>query len=146
MNKMKKHRQDGFVLVLVIIAIIVMGIEMFALSGIANTMQFESNAAYLKACRRNLLASGLVWAKKNTREKGGEIFDRMIQLDTSEMKIRDSALNVTIHRISDSRAEVLIDTSCSRGRRTLKGTGKYGIELYDQQETTLGARKSPAGD
>jgi hypothetical protein len=146
MKKMKRRRQHGFVLILVIMAIIVMGIEMFALSGIASTMQFESNDAYLKACRRNLLASGLVWAKENTREKSGEIFDKTIQLDVSQMKIRDSALNVTIHRTLDGQAEVQIDTSCSRGRRTLKGTGKYGIELYDQQETTIGARESTAGD
>jgi Tfp pilus assembly protein PilV len=143
---MKKTRQSGFVLILVIVAIAVIGVQMFALSGIANTMQFESNAAYLKASQRNLLASGLVWARENAKNKRGEIFDKMIQLDVSKMKIRDSALNVTIHRISDGQAEVQIDTSCSRGGRTLKGAGKYGIELYDQQETTLGARESPAGD
>jgi hypothetical protein len=119
---------------------------MFALSGIANTMQFESNAAYLKASQRNLLASGLAWARENAKNKTGEIFDKTVQLDISKMNIRDSALNVKIHRISDGRAEVQIDTSCSRGGRTLRGAGKYGIELYDQQETTPGARKSPAGD
>lgn len=146
MIKMKQRRQRGFVLILVIMAIIVIGIEMFALSDIANTMQFQSNAAYLKASQRNLLASGLTWAKENVRNKSGEIFDKTIQLDVSKMKIRDSSLNVTIHRASDSRAEVQVGTSCSRGRRTLKGTCTYGIELYDQQETTLGARKSPAGD
>ena len=143
---MKQRRQHGFVLILVIMAIIVIGIEMFALSGIANTMQFESNAAYLKASQRNLLASGLAWARENAKNKSGEIFDKTIQLDVSKMNIRDSALNVTIHRISGSRAEVQIDTSCSRGGRTLRGADKYGIELYDQQETTPGARKSPAGD
>jgi hypothetical protein len=143
---MKRRRQQGFVLILVIMAIIVFGINLFVLSGIAKTMQFESNAAYLNMCRRNLLASGLVWAKENIRNKGGEIFDKTIQLDVDKMKIRDSALNVTIHRLSDGRAEIQIGTSCSRGRRTLKGTDKYGIEFHDQQETTPGARKSPAGD
>jgi hypothetical protein len=143
---MRRRRQQGFVLILVIMAIIVIGIEVFALSDIANTMQFQSNAAYLKASQRNLLASGLVWAKENVRNKSGEIFDKTIQLDVSKMNIRGSALDVTISHTSDSQAEVRIGTLCSRGRRTLKGTCKYGIELYDQQETTLGARKSPAGD
>jgi hypothetical protein len=143
---MKRRRQQGFVLILVIMAIIVFGIELFALSGIANTMQFESNAAYLNACRRNLLASGLAWARENGGDKSGEVFDTTVQLDVKKMNIRGSVLDVTIRRTSDGRAEVQIDTSCSRGRRTLKGAGKYGIELYDQQETTPGARKSPAGD
>lgn len=142
---MKRRRQQGFVLILVIMAIIVFGIEMFALSGIANTMQFESNAGYLKACQRNLLESGLAWARENGGNNSSEVFDKSIKLDTSKMNIRNSALDVTLRRTSDGRAEVQIGTSCSRGRRTLKGAGKYGIELYDKQETTPGARKSPEG-
>jgi hypothetical protein len=116
------------------------------LSDIANTMQLQSQNAYLKACRRNLLASGLMWAKENTRKKSGEIFDKTIQLDVSKLNIRASALDVTMSIASDEEAEVQINTSCSRGRQTLKGAGKYRIEFYDQQETTIGARTSPAGD
>ena len=124
-------------LIFVIIAIAVIGVEMFALSGIANTMQFQSQNAYLKACRRNLLASGLLWANENTREKSSEIFDKTIQLDVSKLNIRDSALDVTIRRMSDNQAEVQVDTSCSRSRQSLKGIGKFRIEFNDQQETTL---------
>ncbi len=133
-------------LIIVIMAISVIGIEMFVLSDIANTMQFQSQNAYLKACERNLLASGLLWAKENTREKSSEIFDKTIQLDVSKLNIRDSALDVTISIASDDAVEVQINTSCSRGRQTLRETGKYRIELHDQQETTLRARKSPAGN
>ena len=143
---MKKRRQQGFVLIFVIMMIFIIGVEMFALSDIANTMQFQSQNAYLKACKRNLLASGLVWANENTRKKSSEIFDKTIQLDVSKLNIRDSALDVTISIASDEEAEVQINTSCSRGRQTLKDTGKYRIEFHDQQETTFRARKSPAGD
>lgn len=132
-------------LIIVIMAISVIGVEMFVLSDIANTMQFQSQHAYLKACERNLLASGLLWAKENIREKSGEIFDKTIQLDVSKLNIRVSALDVTINIVSDEEAEVQINTSCSRGRQTLRETGKYRIELHDKQETTLRARKSPAG-
>ena len=132
-------------LIIVIMAISVIGVEMFVLSHIANTMQFQSQNAYLKACKRNLLASGLLWAKENIREKSGEIFDKTIQLDVSKLNIRVSALDVTIITASDEEAEVQINTSCSRGRQTLRETGKYRIELHDKQETTLRARKSPAG-
>ena len=143
---MKKTRQNGFVLILVIVAIAVIGVQMSVLADIANTMQFQSQNAYLKACERNLLASGLVWAKENARKKGSEIFDKTIQLDVSKLNIRASALDVTMSIASDEEAEVQINTSCSRGRQTLKGAGKYRIEFYDKQETTLRARTSPAGD
>ena len=133
-------------LILVIVAIAVIGIQMSVLADIANTMQFQSQNAYLKACERNLLASGLVWAKENARKKGGEIYDRTIQLDVSKLNIRDSALAVTANIASDEEAEVQIYTSCSRSRQTLRETGKYRIELHDQQETTLRARQNPAGN
>ena len=143
---MKNQKRRGFVLIIVIMAIIIIGIEMFALSNIANTMQFQSQNAYLKACRRNLLASGLAWAMENTRKKNIEILDKTVQLDVSELNILGSALDVTVNKTSEEETEVQINTSCSRGRQTLKGAGKFRIEFNDQQETTLRARQSPAGD
>jgi len=143
---MKRPRNNGFVLILVITAIALIGIEMFVLASIANTMQFQSHAAYLQACERNLLASGLAWAKKNIPDKTGETLDQTIKLDVSEMNIRLSALEVTISPAPDKEAEVHINTSCSRGRQTLRGSGTYKIGLYDKQETAPGARENPAGD
>lgn len=143
---MNKRKQNGFVLVLVITVLAVIGIQMFALAGMANTMQFQSHTAYLRACERNLLASGLGWAKQNIRDEDGEILGKMIELDVSRMNIRGSALDVTIGAQPDGNAEVRINSSCTRGRQTLKGDSRYRIELYDKQEATPGARKSAAGD
>jgi hypothetical protein len=126
---MKVLRRNGFVLILVITAMAVIGIEMFALAGVANTMQFQSHTAYLQACRRNLTASGLAWAKQNIPNKTGENAYQAIELDVSVMNIRDSDLDLTISRPSDEQAEILIKTSCSRGRQTLRGESKYKISL-----------------
>ena len=135
----------GFVLVLVIVAIIIIGIEMFVLAGMANTMQYQSHRAYLKACERNLLASGLVWARQNVQKIRGESPGHMIQLDVSEMDIPGSALEVSIG-VTDDEPEVRIRTSCSRGRQTLRSGGTYKIERYDQPKTTPGTRQGPTGD
>jgi len=143
---MKRLRQNGFVLILVITAIAVIGIEMFVLASIANTMQFQSHTAYLRACERNLLASGLAWARKNVPDKAGESLGQAVKLDVSEMNIRASSLTVTISPAPDKEADVRINTSCSRGRQTLKGSGTYRIGLYDKQETAPGARENPAGN
>jgi len=67
-------------------------------------------------------------------------------LDVSKLNIRDSALNVTISIASDEEAEVQIETKCNRSRQTLRETGKYLIELNDQQETTFRTRENPAGN
>ena len=126
---MRKIRQNGFILILVIMAMAVIGILMFVLAGIANTMQFQSHTAYLQACERNLVASGLAWAKQNTQNISGETPGKMIELDVTEMGIRGSALAVMIDAPAGKQPEVQIKTSCSRGRRTLKHDGKYKIDL-----------------
>jgi len=138
--------ENGFVLVLVIMVVAIIGIEMFTLTGIANRMQFQSQRAYLRACERNLLASGLAWARRNIPDKTGESSTKSIQLDVSEMNIRAAALDVTIRVGPEKEADVLVNTSCSRGRQTFRGGGTYRIGLYDKQETAPGARQDPAGD
>lgn len=142
---MKRRKRKGFVLILVVTVIAVIGIQMFALAGIANTMQFQSHTAYLRACERNLLASGLGWARQNIQNETGENQGKPIELDVSRMGIRGSALGVTIEVEADGQAEVRVNSSCTRGRQTLSGDGRYRI-YYDKQETTPGARKIAEGD
>ncbi len=125
--KMKKPRQKGFVLILVITAMAIIGLEMYVLTGGANTMLFQSDTAYLKACERNLVTSGLAWAKQNIRNKSRETFEKTVELDVSKMNIRGSTLIVTISIPTGEEPQAQINASCSRGRRTFRGDGKYKI-------------------
>ncbi len=127
--KMKKPRQKGFVLILVITAMAIIGLEMYVLTGGANTMLFQSDTAYLKACERNLVTSGLAWAKQNIRNKSRETFEKTVELDVSKMDIRGSTLIVTISIPTGEEPQAQINASCSRGRRTFRGDGKYKIRL-----------------
>jgi hypothetical protein len=126
---MKKIRQNGFVLLLVIIAIAMVGAATYVLADGSNTMLFQSDTAYLQACERNLRASGLAWAKQNIKNRNQESFNRVIELDTANLDIRDSRLNVFISTSQDKQAEVQINTSCSRARQTFKRDNRYIIEL-----------------
>jgi hypothetical protein len=126
---MKNKRKNGYVLVLVILAMAVIGATMLVLSAGANTMVFQSNTAYLQACRRNLVASGLAWAKQQIKSQSKENLDRTIRLDVTEADIRGSTLAVLIRIPKDKEPEVQINASCSRARRTLRHDDKYRIEL-----------------
>ncbi len=126
---MKKPRQNGFVMILVITTIAIIGIEMTVLTDGANTMLFQSDTAYLKACERNLTASGLAWAKLNVKNKNRGTFDKTVELDVSKMDIKDSSLSVTITITTDKEPQAQINTSCSRGRRNLKDDKKFSINL-----------------
>jgi len=127
--KMKKARQNGFVLILVITAMAIIGLEMHVLTSGANTMLFQSDTAYLEACKRNLVTSGLAWAKQNIRNNSRETFEKTVELDVNKMNIHGSTLIVTISIPADKEPQAQINASCSRGRRTFKHGGKYKIRL-----------------
>jgi hypothetical protein len=135
-SKMKKPRQKGFALVLVITAMAIIGLEMHVLTSGANTMLFQADTAYLEACKRNLVTSGLAWAKRNIRNNNKETFDKAIELDVSKIfygsdsrRIRDASLIVTISIPTDKAPQAQINVSCSRGRRTFKHDDKHKIRL-----------------
>jgi hypothetical protein len=126
---MKKIRQNGFVLLLVIIAIALVGTATCVLAGGANIMLFQSDTVYLQACERNLMASGLAWAKQNIKNRNQGSFNKMVELDAANLGIRGSSLNIFISISQDKQAEAQINTSCSRARRTFKRDNRYIVEL-----------------
>lgn len=126
---MKKQRQKGFALVLVITAMAVIGLEMYVLTGGSNIMLFQSDTAYLEACKRNLITSGLAWAKLNIRNNNKENFEKAVELDVSKMNIRDASLIVTISPTADKAPQAQINVSCSRSRRTFRADDIYKIRL-----------------
>ena len=126
---MKNPQQNGFVLILVIAAMGLIGAKMIVLTGSANKILFQSDTAYLQACRRNLVTSGLTWAKRNIKNENKETFNRTIELDVTSMGISGATLSVNIDIPKDQEPEVQINTSCSRARRTLRHNEKYRIGL-----------------
>jgi type II secretory pathway component PulK len=128
-EKMAKTKQKGFVLILVIIAIALIGVVMFVLTEDANTIIFQSDTAYLEAVERNLVASGLAWAKQNIKNENKEIFNKSVKLDITEMNIRNAALNIVTGTAEDDKIELELNTLCSRGRRTFRHHDKYTIRI-----------------
>ncbi len=127
--KMKKTRQKGFALVLVITAMAIIGLEMHVLSSGANTMLYQSDRAYLEACKRNLITSGQAWAKRNIRNNNTEILEKSVELDVGKLNIKDSSLIVTISVPTNKEPQAQINVSCSRSRQTFKSDEKYQIKL-----------------
>ncbi|MFQ6034586.1 MAG: hypothetical protein ACE5NM_01910 [Sedimentisphaerales bacterium] len=126
---MKKLRKNGFVLILVIMVVGLIGVVMFVLTEDANTMLFQSNTAYLEAVERNLVTSGLAWAKHNLIGDKEQIFHKTIGLDVTDLNIRDANLSIVIGPGRDKEIEVEVSASCSRGRRTLRHHDRYKIRV-----------------
>ena len=124
---MKNEKNKGFTLMLVVMLIALIGIVVSLLTEASNTMIFQSNKTYLQACERNLIASGLAWSKINIKKESGDISGKVIELDVTELNIHGSSLNVNLSSPVETRPEVRIRTSCSRGRQTLTSDNTYII-------------------
>jgi hypothetical protein len=124
---MKKTRQNGFIMILVIVSIALIGAVMFVLTDDSNTMLFQSDRAYLRAIQRNLVASGLAWARHSIKSQRTETFNKPVELDITNLNTRGSALIVAIDAAADRKPQVQIDASCTRTRRTLTSQNKYQI-------------------
>jgi len=109
--------------VVVILALI--GIYMVILASDANIFGFQADRAYLEACQQNLVASGLDWAKKNAdalKPTTGSV-----ELDTSDMRIKNAALSVKLSAGEKGKYQVEINTSCGKARQRLSSIKKFTI-------------------
>lgn len=124
-----RKRNKGFLLTFVIVALALMSTVMFVLAGGANAMLFHADTAYLQAVERNLLASGLAWARANIVAKGAAAVAEPVKLSTEGFDVPNAGLTVAITQVQADRATVRIATSCTKGRRTLNATRDYAIDL-----------------
>lgn len=124
--KIGKTRQNGFVMVFVIVILALVGIYMIVLTNDANTFLFQADHAYLEACEQNLTASGLAWAKKNinnTKTSTGAF-----ELDTEAMNIRGAVISINVSPGKKGASQVQVSTFCNRARQTLTSARKFTIE------------------
>jgi len=125
-TKMKRYKEKGFILLLVITILAVIGAVMFLLAEDSHTMLFESDTAYLRATQRNLTASALAWARYNMTNETSTILNKH-DLDTANLTTRPATLSVTIETAENKEPQAQITTSTTRKRRTLKSKNKYTL-------------------
>jgi len=122
-----RRQRGGFVLVLAITAISLVGAAVFVLTEGAKTMLFQADLAYLESVEQNLTASGMAWARRNVRSLDKEDLGKATTLDVAVMGVRNPVLTVRIGAAADKAVEVEIATSCTKGRRTLTSRKTYRI-------------------
>jgi type II secretory pathway pseudopilin PulG len=122
-------RQRGFTLTFVIVALIMVGVAMFVLTGGSNVMLFHADTAYLQAVERNLIASGLAWAQAGGSGGRRRPVGEPVELDVTSLNGPGARLVVQVLDVRDGRATVRIETSCSKGRRTLDTSRNYTVSI-----------------
>lgn len=121
-------KQTGFVLTLVIFALIMVGVAMFVLTGGSNAMLFHADTAYLQAVDRNLTASGLAWARAKVSGGWDPNDVQPHELDTAGFSAPGSKLTLQMVESQGDRAKVHIQTFCRKGRHNLQRSRDFVIE------------------
>jgi len=124
---MKRNREEGFILVLVITTLAAIAAVLFLIADDANTMLFQSDTAHLRAAQRNLTASALAWARHNAEKEDPQNLNKPIDLDVTNLSTRPATLSVTIDAQENKQPQAQITTSTTRKRRTLKNQDKYTL-------------------
>ena len=115
---MKKSRQNGFVLIVAITSLTLVSISILILSQSSRLMLLESKQAFDQSYNKNLIASGLAWAKENI-DTGNKAINKTIELDTSEMDIRNSKATITVNMQNGNEAKVTAKTSRTKDQSFL---------------------------
>jgi len=123
--KFKHKRKNGYVLMLVVLAISLVGFHLAIMTASSNLIMFQADQAYLYACQDNLKASAVAWAETNTKQKTA---DKEIQLDTIEMNIPRSQLTVKISPSENQKASLDVTATCSKARNTMTRTYSFQID------------------
>jgi len=124
---MRHQPKRGFTLTLVIVALMLVGIVMFVLTGGANTMLFEADAVYLQAVERNLIASGLTWAQARVSGSADSRNTEPVELSTEALGLPNAKLTVRILEVQDGVAQVHVETLCHKGRHTLRTSRTFSV-------------------
>ena len=124
---MKQSNRNGYVIILAVTAIALVGAALFILAGLANSLLFDANQAYLEACNRNLAASALAWAQHNRSKISASSKTEQIQLDVSYLDIPDGDLRITLLEPGGKPSRLQINTQCRRETMKLKRSDTYLI-------------------
>jgi len=122
-------RQRGFTLTFVIIALIMVGVAMFVLTGGSNAMLFHADSDYLQAVERDLIASGLAWARTKISADPNQAVGQSVELDVAEFDCPGARLAVQVLEVQGGQARVRVETSCSKRRRTLDTSRSYTVSI-----------------
>ena len=127
---MSRPHPHGVALILVISIIGLMGITLTYLAQSCRSMLFQTDLEYLRVVERNLVASGLAWAKRQNSElrtqNPGERTDTAV-LDVNEVGGTKARLSVRIEDGNDTPALAHLEISLSRGPQAVQRARTFQI-------------------
>jgi hypothetical protein len=121
------RKDQGTILTLVLVAVMLVGVVMFVLTAGSNTMLFQADTAYLQAVERSLTASGLAWARERISGSADVPGTEPVELNTAAFGLPQTKLVVRFLDVQSGTAHVRIETVCHKGRHTLHASRTFSV-------------------
>lgn len=113
---MNHKKNKGFISILIVFALVIMGLYSVVLIGITANMQHQTNQVLLDAKNFNLRQSAAAFVESRGGIKGA------VAVELDEDVFRNCSINIT----GDSNS-IMIDTDCSNGRQKVSGSYKVRV-------------------
>ena len=134
---MRPDRQKGFVLVVVIMFMMMLGLTLAILSSHLKNLAYETTTERLKVYNDNLVTSSMAWAKRNVKQLAEKTAGQTIDLDVSELSINGARAAITVTAIQGDKIKIDLTAECSRGRVILKRTRSAELNIPPTSQTNL---------
>lgn len=113
---MKHTKNNGFVFLMAILTIPLVGAAMFLMIVGSRTVTADADRAYLNACNRNLIDSALTLLNHAPQNALPQLPDRTIALDIDALQILSAQLTLTFPEPNAPTDPIILKSTCSRHR------------------------------
>ena len=114
---MKYRQRKGFAMIVILLVMSLFGLTMTVLSNSSMQMGGQTTSEVLKVNNKNILASGIAWARANENHLKKQSVGFTMELDTSAFDITKASCMLRVDSISENGIEVNIEAVCYKGRR-----------------------------
>ena len=114
----KNRKRKGFIFIMVLIMITLIGSYIAILTGISNNLAADTNIAYLNACKKNMTRSAIAFSRQNQDAPANQ----PTELNISEMGKSCKSLTITKKPQPESTLQITGLCQVARQKVTIKET------------------------
>ena len=129
---MPHTRDKGFILFIAVAVIPLIGIAMLLLASDTKTMIAETALMREEANERNLTASTIAWVKANQQELVAQQEGYTKQLDVAAFDLKHARCTVTLAKVTNDEAHVMIEAVHSQDGRPRRHSLKLAMPEQSQ--------------
>lgn len=125
---MNRCDRKGFITIVMVSLLALLPVALMVMSRSTISLSTELRESRLEAQSRDVLASGLAWARQNVEKLSGYEMNEEVSLDVSSLAVKDGKCKIAVMSVKEGAVEIEVGVHFTRGERDIKRTMRYSIE------------------